>query len=89
MQTQVGEGIRTIFNAPSREKAEEYLTETIEKYSRIAPKLANWMEVNLPEGFSFFAFPSALWKRIRTSNCLEIVSQELKRCTRVVRVFPN
>lgn len=78
-----------IFNAPSREKAEEYLAETAEKYARIAPKLADWMEVNLPEGFSFFAFPSAHRKRIRTSNCLERVSQEVKRRTRVVRVFPN
>ena len=26
------------------------------KYARIAPKLADWIEVNLPEGFSVFAF---------------------------------
>jgi transposase-like protein len=89
MQKQVAEDIRMIFNAPSREKAEEYLAEIVEKYAQIAPKLADWMEVNLPEGFSFFAFPAAHWKRIRTSNCLERVSQEVKRRTRVVRVFPN
>ena len=89
MQKQVAEDIRMIFSAPSREKAEEYLAETVEKYAKIAPRLADWMEVNLPEGFSFFAFPAAHWKRIRTSNCLERVSQEIKRRTRVVRVFPN
>ena len=89
MQKQVAEDIRIIFNAPSREKAEMYLAEIVEKYAQIAPKLADWMEVNLPEGFSFFAFPVAHWKRIRTSNCLERVSQEIKRRTRVARVFPN
>lgn len=89
MQKQVAEDIRMIFNAPSREKAEMYLAEIVEKYSKIAPKLADWMEVNLLEGFSFFAFPVAHWKRIRTSNCLERVSQEIKRRTRVARVFPN
>jgi transposase-like protein len=89
MQKQVAEDIRMIFSAPSREKAEEYLAETVEKYAQIAPRLADWMEVNLPEGFSFFAFPVSHWKRIRTSNCLERVSQEIKRRTRVVRVFPN
>ncbi len=89
MQKQVAEDIRMIFNAPSREKAEMYLAETVEKYAQIAPRLADWMEVNLPEGFSFFAFPVAHWKRIRTSNCLERVSQEIKRRTRVARVFPN
>ena len=89
MQKQVAADIRMIYNAPSREKAEMYLAEIVQKYSQIAPKLADWMEVNLPEGFSFFAFPVAHWKRIRTSNCLERVSQEIKRRTRVVRVFPN
>lgn len=89
MQRQVAEDIRMIFNAPSREKAEMYLAEIVEKYAQIAPKLADWMEVNLPEGFSFFAFPIAHWKRIRTSNCLERVSQEIKRRTKVARVFPN
>lgn len=89
MQRQVAEDIRMIFNAPSREKAEMYLAEIVEKYAQIAPKLADWMEVNLPEGFSFFAFPVAHWKRIRTSNCLERVSQEIKRRTKVARVFPN
>jgi putative transposase len=89
MQKQVAEDIRMIFSAPSREKAEEYLAETVKKYAKVAPRLADWMEVNLPEGFSFFAFPASHWKRIRTSNCLERVSQEIKRRTRVVRVFPN
>jgi len=95
-QTQCGASVRMIFSAPSREKAEEYLAETVKKYAKIAPRLADWMEVNLPEGFPFFAFPAAQWepscrdwKRIRTSNCLERVSQEIKRRTRVVRVFPN
>ncbi|NLC29930.1 MAG: IS256 family transposase, partial [Chloroflexi bacterium] len=55
----------------------------------IAPKLADWMEVNLPEGFSVFAFPRFHQKRLRTSNTLERLSQEIKRRTRVVRVFPN
>jgi transposase-like protein len=61
-QTQCGASVRMIFNAPSREKAELYLAEIVEKYAQIAPKLADWMEVNLPEGFSFFAFPVAQWK---------------------------
>ncbi|MDT8381155.1 MAG: transposase, partial [Brevefilum sp.] len=39
--------------------------------------------------FSFFEFPQEHWRRIRTSNCLERVSEEDKRRTRVVRVFPN
>jgi len=36
-----------------------------------------------------FALPPAHQQRLRTSNALERVNQELKRRTRVARVFPN
>ena len=36
-----------------------------------------------------FTLPAAYQKRMRTSNALERVNQELKRRTRVARVFPN
>jgi len=89
MRREVAEDIRTIFNAPDRETAEIYLRKVVEKYAVLAPRLADWMEVNLPEGFSAFAFPRAHLRRLRTSNFLERLSQEIKRRTRIVRVFPN
>lgn len=89
MQKEVAADIRMIFNAPNRAQAEAYLAEVVKKYEKVAPRLADWMEVNLPQGFSFYEFPQEHWRRIRTSNCLERVSQEIKRRTRVVRVFPN
>ncbi len=89
MRLEAAEDIRTIFNSPDRETAEAFLKKAIEKYALLAPKLADWMEVNLPEGFSVFTFPRAHQRRLRTSNYLERLSQEIKRRTRVVRVFPN
>ena len=47
------------------------------------------MEENLPQGLTVFALPLAHQKRLHTSNALERVNQELKRRTRVARVFPN
>ena len=89
LRTEVAEDIRTIFDAQDRDTAERHLKESVKKYARIAPKLADWMEVNLPEGFTVFAFPRLHQKRLRTSNILERLSQEIKRRTRVVRIFPN
>lgn len=89
MRTEVAEDIRTIFNAPDRETAQRYLKKAVNKYAFIAPKLADWMEVNIPEGFTVFSFPREHQRRLRTSNYLERLSQEIKRRTRVVRVFPN
>jgi len=89
MRREVAEDIRTIFNAPDRETAEIYLKKCVEKYAEIAPRLADWMEVYIPEGFAIFAFPKLHHRRLRTSNYLERLSQEIKRRTRIVRVFPN
>jgi len=53
------------------------------------PKLAEWLEVDGEETLSCFHFPPEHWLRIRTTNGVERVNQELKRRTRVVRIFPN
>lgn len=89
LRREVAEDIRTIFNAPDGEMANIYLEKTIEKYAGIAPRLADWMEINLPEGFTVFSFPKAHQRRLITSNYPERLSQEVKRRTRIVRVFPN
>jgi len=89
MRREVAEDIRSMFNAPDRETAQIYLQKAVEKYAMLAPRLADWMEVNVPEGFTIFAFPRDHQRRLRTSNYLERLSQEIKRRTRIVRVFPN
>jgi transposase-like protein len=47
------------------------------------------MEENLPQGLTILSLPQAHQKRLRTTNGLEPVNQELKRRTRVARMFPN
>ncbi len=89
MRKEAAEDMRIIFNAPDQEMAAIYLKKAVDKYARKAPKLADWMEVNIPEGFTVFSFPRDHQRCLRTSNYLERLCQEIKRRTRVVRVFPN
>lgn len=89
MRKEVAEDIRTIFNAPDLVTAETYLARVVVKYAKTASRLSVWMEENIPGGFTVFSFPKDHWRRIRTTNNLERVSQEIKRRTRVVRIFPN
>lgn len=89
MRAQVAADIRTIFNAPDRTTAETYLRQTVQKYLKSAPKLAAWLERDLPEGFTVFSFPKAHQRRLRTVNPLERVHREIERRTRVVSIFPS
>lgn len=89
MRFEVAADIRSMFNAPNRKIAEEYLLAAIQKYAVSAPKLSAWLEENLSEGFTVFDFPLEHRRTIRTTNSLERVNKEIRRRTRVVGVFPN
>jgi len=89
MKAAVASDIRNIFNAPSLSEADRFLRLTVEKYANIAPQLSTWMEINIPESLTVFNLPEAQRKKLRTSNPLERVNQEIKRRTKVVRIFPN
>lgn len=89
MRKGVHNDIRDIFSAPDRDQAQQRLRLYIQKYEKIATKLSAWMEENLPEGLTVFALPEEHRRRMRTTNMLERVHEEVNRRTRVAGLFPN
>lgn len=89
MKAEVAKDIRAIFTAASRAEAEGRLKTSVARYEQTAPRLAAWMEENVPEGLTVFSFAEAHWKKLRTSNGVERLNQEIRRRTRVARLFPN
>lgn len=89
LRTGVAADIRAIFNAPDRTEADHLLTKFLDRYEKTAPKLVLWAEENLPQGFTVFDFPAAHRRRLRTTNLLERMNEEIRRRTRVARLFPN
>lgn len=81
--------IRSIFNAPDQAEAERLLRQALDAWKTEAPKLAQWAEENLPEGFAVFDLPHGQRARLRTTNGLERINREIKRRTRVASIFPN
>lgn len=89
MLAEVAADIRRIFNAPDRPTADTYLAQAVQKYAKTASKLADWLEKNLPEGLTVFAFPTAHQRRLRTTNMMERLNREIRRRSVVVSIFPN
>jgi transposase-like protein len=82
-EAEVARAIRSVFECPSRPAADLRLKEIVAHYAKGTPKLATWMEENLPLGLTVLALPVGHQKRLRTSHALERVNQEIKRRTRV------
>lgn len=89
MRKEIARDLRTVFDAQDLHEAERLLKLAVKKYAKTAPQLAEWMEANVPEGLTVMQLPHSQRRRLRTSNMLERLNQEIKRRTRVATLFPN
>jgi putative transposase len=82
--------LRAIFAAPDREQALGIASSVAEKWREKGhEKVACHLEEHIEECLTCLAFPESHRRRIRTTNGLERLNQEIKRRTQVVRIFPN
>ena len=81
--------IRAIFTAPDQDEAEHLLGKFLIRYEKTAPQLVAWAEEAIPEGFTVFALPASHRRKLRTTNLVERLNEEIRRRTRVARLFPN
>ncbi|MBA3472758.1 MAG: IS256 family transposase [Rubrobacter sp.] len=83
-------GLGGVFSAPTREVALKLVEQLADGWrSKGYPKVAEHLEENIEDCLACLAFPESHRQRIRTTNGLERLNQEIKRRTRVVRIFPN
>jgi transposase-like protein len=89
IQAELVAGIRAVLDAPDRTEAEPQLNLAVKQYRAKAPRLAEWLEQNMPESLTVFSLPARHRRRLRTSNVLERLNEEINRRTRVAGLFPN
>ena len=88
-RARLAEDLRAIFAAPAAAQARETAHSCAERWRGSHPSVAIQLEEALEPCLACYAVPAAHRVRVRTTNGLERFNQELKRRTRVVRIFPN
>jgi putative transposase len=87
---ELGTDLRAIFAAPERKQALAIAASVADKWrNKGNEKVAGHLDEHIEECLSCLAFPESHRRRIRTTNGLERLNQEIKRRSRVVRIFPN
>lgn len=89
MRGEIAQAMRDIYQARNRTEAQARIAEALKCYEKRAPKFCQWLEENGPEGMTFYTRPQEHWKKIRTVNVVERLNEEVKRRSRVARLFPN
>jgi transposase-like protein len=81
--------LRLIFEAPDMITARRLLEEVLQDYAERAPKAAKCLEDGFEDATAVMALPERYRKRLRTTNGVERLNQEVRRRERVIRIFPN
>ena len=89
MRAEIGQAVRSIFDAPTKAQALDIAATVATKFQTRAPKFANWLDGNVEECLQIYNLPPQFQKKLRTTNPLELVNREVKRRTNVARIFPN
>ncbi len=89
MRPEATQDLRNVLHAPDRHEAERQFAQMANQYRDSALDLAKWLEANVLESLTIFELPSSHRRRLRTTNTLERLNQEIKRRTCVATLFPN
>lgn len=81
--------LRWIYERRDIQEAQGDLAAWVTKWQGKYPKLVDWVESNIVETLTFYRLPRAHHKHLKSTNMLERLNEEIKRRTRVVRIFPN
>jgi len=82
--------LKAIHASEDREAALEKAASVIEKLEKMKLRqAAQKIKESIHETLSYYDFPCAHWRRIRTNNPLERIMREIRRRTNVVGAFPD
>jgi putative transposase len=81
--------LKSVTDAPTLMLARKALHEAVETLGHRVAKAAALLDDCGEEILAVYQLPERHRKRMRSTNMLERVNQEIKRRTRVIRIFPN
>ena len=89
LQEEVHARLRPIFTAPDAATARILLAGFVADYQAKAPAAVATLERGFDDAIAVLALPAPYRVRLRTTNGVERLNEEIRRRERVIRIFPN
>jgi putative transposase len=81
--------VRAIYEAPDVETARLLLDKFSADFAQRAPVAVATLERGFDDATAILALPEPYRRRLRTTNAVERLNEEIRRRERVIRIFPN
>jgi len=89
LKDEVHSHVQAILEAPDEETARMLLGKTTSFYEDKVPKAMSTLEAGFDDAAAVLLLPEKYRKRLRTTNSIERLNEEIRRRERVIRIFPN
>ncbi len=89
LKPELHDALRSLYEADDYPTALMLRNRITERFQESAPKAVKVLEEGFDDVMSVLSLPPSLRRRLRTTNGLERVNEELRRRERVIRIFPN
>ena len=89
VQPKMKEFLKVMYDAPDIESARNIRNRIITDFEDKAPKAVSVLETGFDDVMAVMSLPLKYRKRLRTTNSIERLNEEIRRRQRVIRIFPN
>ena len=89
LQPELKEDLRQLYEAIDIDNARKVRDQIINKYEVKAPKATQLLDAAFDDITAVLTLPLKYRKRLRTTNGVERLNEEIRRRERVIRIFPN
>jgi len=86
LKKEIADDLRSIFYAPSLEKAKELFQTFRDHWEREVPSAVRCLANSIDSCLTFFKYPQEEWISLRTTNIIERLNKEFKRRTKVMEI---
>lgn len=89
LQPEMKAALKSLYEADDHVTAALLRDNMISRFQEEAPKAVNLLEESFEDVLAVLNLPFSLRRRLRTTNGIERLNEEIRRRERVIRIFPN